>query len=123
MQESMHEIIYVIGLSLEFIGVISIVVGFVASTIMAIQKVELQAPPKQSLFISYRRHLAQSILIGLEFLVAGDIIRTVTGALTLEGVAVLAGIVAIRIVLGITLESEMRGEGWSLKKATHKHEP
>lgn len=52
------------------------------------------------------------ILLGLEFLIAADIIRTVSQP-TLEEVAVLAGIVAIRTVISYFLERELahRPEG------------
>lgn len=59
------------------------------------------------LFRDYRQNLARSILLGLEFLVAGDIIRTVAGDLTLMGVATLGGVVLIRIALGLALQSEL----------------
>ena len=48
-------------------------------------------------------------MLGLEFLVAGDIIRTVVVAPTLENVAVLAIIVLIRTVLSMALQVEIEG--------------
>ncbi|MEN6615111.1 MAG: DUF1622 domain-containing protein [Syntrophorhabdus sp.] len=58
----------------------------------------------------YRRTLGRGILLGLEFLVAADIIRSVAVAPTLSGVAVLGAIVLIRTFLSITLEVEMNGQ-------------
>jgi uncharacterized membrane protein len=57
----------------------------------------------------FRRRLGRSILLGLEFLVAADIIRTVAVTPTGESVAVLAGIVAIRTFLSFSLQVEMTG--------------
>jgi uncharacterized membrane protein len=57
----------------------------------------------------YRRGLGRALLLGLEFLVAGDIIRTVTESPTLTEVAVLAGIVLIRTFLSVALEVETEG--------------
>jgi len=49
------------------------------------------------------------ILLGLEVLVAADLIRTVAVETTLESVAVLGGIVLIRTVLSFSLETEIEG--------------
>lgn len=57
----------------------------------------------------FREQLGRSILLGLEFLVAADIIKTVAITPDLQSVAVLAGIVAIRSFLSFSLEVEMTG--------------
>jgi uncharacterized membrane protein len=57
----------------------------------------------------YRQDLGRAILLGLEFLVAGDIIRTVVVAPTLENVIVLGLIVLIRTFLSMSLELELEG--------------
>ncbi len=56
-----------------------------------------------------RQDLGRAILLGLEFLVAADIIRTVNEAPTLGGVAVLGLIVLIRTFLSFTLHVELEG--------------
>jgi len=56
-----------------------------------------------------REQLGRAILLGLEFLVAADIIHTVAVELTYETVTVLAIIVAIRTFLSFTLEVELTG--------------
>lgn len=117
MYESIKEIILIIGAVLEIIGVVSIVIGFVIASLGALRRLSNNHMGHQ-LFRRYRQDLARAILIGLEFLVAGDIIRTVGGDLTLEGVATLAGIVAIRIVLGITLESEIDNKSSASKESS-----
>jgi uncharacterized membrane protein len=67
----------------------------------------------------YRRGLGRALLLGLEFLVAGDIIRTVTESPTLTEVAVLAGIVLIRTFLSVTLEVETEGRWpWQTARET-----
>lgn len=53
--------------------------------------------------------LGRAILLGLEFLVAGDIIRTVAISPTISSVGVLAVIVLIRTVLSATLTVEIEG--------------
>lgn len=57
----------------------------------------------------FRQRFGGAIVLGLEFLVAGDIIRTVVVAPTLENVAVLAIIVVIRTVLSMALQVEIEG--------------
>lgn len=56
-----------------------------------------------------RSSLGRAILLGLEFLVAADIINTVAVQPTLKSIAVLAGIVAIRTFLSFSLETEILG--------------
>ena len=57
----------------------------------------------------FRQEFGGAIVLGLEFLVAGDIIRTVAVAPTLENVTVLAIIVVIRTVLSMALQVEIEG--------------
>ena len=67
-----------------------------------------------------RRNLGQSILLGLEVLIIGDIVRTIIVDPTLKSVGVLGLIVAIRIVLSFSLEVEIDGTWpwnlWRLQK-------
>ncbi len=56
--------------------------------------------------ILLRQELGASLLLGLEFLIAADVIRTVVQP-TLEEVAILGGIVAIRTVISYFLHREM----------------
>lgn len=57
----------------------------------------------------FRLDLGKAILLGLEFLVGADIIRSVAAEPTLEGVAVLGLIVAVRTFLSFTLTVELEG--------------
>lgn len=57
----------------------------------------------------YRRDLGRAILLGLELLVAADIINTVAAEPTFQSVGVLAGIVLIRTFLSFSLEVEISG--------------
>lgn len=56
-----------------------------------------------------RRNLGRVILLGLEVLIIGDIIRTIAVEPTIENVAVLGLIVVIRILLSFSLEVEIEG--------------
>jgi uncharacterized membrane protein len=61
-------------------------------------------------YLIFREEFGRAILLGLELLVAADIIRTVAITPTRESVTVLAGIVLIRTFLSFSLEVEMTGK-------------
>jgi len=87
---------------------IMIVGGFWALTTYLITIV--QAGQRQdSAYRQLRKRLGQSILLGLEVLIVGDIVRTIIVETTLKSVAVLGLIVLIRIVLSFALEVEIDG--------------
>jgi uncharacterized membrane protein len=96
------------GELLDAAGVIVIIVGFVLST-AGIAVTILRRKKLHDIYKSYRQNLARSILIGLEFLVAGDIIRSVAGNLNLDSVIILAIIVLVRSFLGVEFEMEIEG--------------
>jgi uncharacterized membrane protein len=58
---------------------------------------------------SFRSDLGEAILLGLQFLVAADIINTVAIEPTLNSLSILAGIVLIRTFLSFSLEVEIKG--------------
>lgn len=64
----------------------------------------------------YRHGVGRAILLGLEFLIAGDIIRTVAISPTFESVGTLAIIVAVRTFLSFSLELELQGR-WPRRPA------
>lgn len=65
----------------------------------------------------FRRGLAKAIMLGLELLVAADIIRSVALEPTFESVGVLALIVAVRTFLSWSLEVEITGK-WPWRRAS-----
>jgi uncharacterized membrane protein len=68
-------------------------------------------------FREIRQRLGQGILLGLEFLVAADIIYTVAVELTFKTVGVLAIIVVVRTFLSFSLELELTGSWpWQRKE-------
>jgi uncharacterized membrane protein len=70
---------------------------------------------------NFRSSLGRAILLGLEFLVAADIINTVAVTPTLLSVAVLAGIVIIRTFLSFSLEVEIEGRWpWDRKRGEQR---
>ncbi|MEY4328800.1 MAG: hypothetical protein RL703_619 [Pseudomonadota bacterium] len=71
-------------------------------------------------YTGIRNQIIRTLLLGLEILVAADIIRTVAVSPTLTSVAVLAAIVAIRTFLSWSLILEMEGR-WPWQKAPPKN--
>ncbi len=68
----------------------------------------------------YRIVLGKTLLVGLELLVAADIINTVAFELTLNNLALLGGLVVVRTALGWTLTVEVEGHWpWQLTKEPH----
>ncbi|MFO8113501.1 MAG: DUF1622 domain-containing protein [Desulfosalsimonadaceae bacterium] len=65
---------------------------------------------KEKIFQEYRLQLARGILLGLEFLVAADIIKTVAIELTFSSVGILAVIVIIRTFLSFAIDMEITGK-------------
>lgn len=99
--------------ALEVAGIGTIALGAVLSTVNGVYGY-LRQTEGGSLYVAYRRQLSRAILLGLEFLVAADIIRTVAIEPTFTSVGVLAAIVLIRTFLSFTLEVEVSGRWpWS----------
>jgi len=99
------ESVDVVAKVIDAVGVAVIVGGVVLATTL----VARSGAAWDQRFREYRRGVGRSILLGLEFLVAADIIRTVAVSPTFRGVGVLAIIVLIRTFLSFALELEIDG--------------
>lgn len=93
---------------IEAVGVTIIVVGAVTATLYFVWRA-VREGTLDATYREYRANLGRGILLGLEFLVAADIIGTVAVDPTLQSLAVLAGIVVIRTFLSFSLEVEIEG--------------
>jgi len=113
------EIISIAGYTIEAVGVLVVVVGSCISSVIFIRT--FRNLPEGIAYRTYRRQLGRSIILGLEFLIAGDIIRTVVVADTLENVAILGLIILIRSFLSVTLHLEVEGR-WPWQTETHDAE-
>ena len=89
-------------------GVAVIVLGALAATLYFIIVLR-RGVAFEPAYRTYRESLGRAILLGLEFLVAADIIRTVAIAPSFESVGVLGLIVLVRTFLSFTLELELEG--------------
>ncbi|WP_051427512.1 DUF1622 domain-containing protein [Arthrobacter sp. H20] len=112
-------VVEVIGTGIEIAGVFVIVAGMLVATLLA--AAALMKRKEREIYDTYRRRLGRSILLGLEFLVAGDIIRTVAVTPTFYSVGVLAIIILIRTFLSFSLELEITGQWPWQKSSFDKH--
>jgi len=109
------EIISISGYAVEAVGVLVIILGSCISSVVFIRT--FRDLPEGLAYGAYRRQLGRSIILGLEFLIAGDIIRTVVVADTLENIAILGLIILIRSFLSVTLHLEVEGRWpWQTEK-------
>ncbi len=109
---SFQTLIELVGKVIDAGGVAIVVVGVLVATVLALRTLLMRQPGS---YESYRRLLGRSVLLGLEFLVAADIIRTVAVTPTFRSVGVLAVIVVIRTFLSFSLELEITGR-WPWQK-------
>jgi uncharacterized membrane protein len=100
------EVIEGIGKAIDAIGVAVIAGGAILAVFLTIGRIRQEDGGAYEFF---RRRLGRAILLGLEFLVAADIIRTVAVTPSAESVAVLGGIVLIRTFLSFSLQLEVTG--------------
>lgn len=101
---------------IELLGILIIVFLAVYSLIHGALGL-LKKDEPEMMFRQVRQRLGRGILLGLEFLVAADIIHTVAVELTFKTVGVLAIIVLIRTFLSFTLDVELTGR-WPWQKPT-----
>ena len=92
----------------EVLGVLSMVVGFIFAFALAAVTWKRTGSGARA-FKTLRESLGGAILLGLELLVAADIVKTVTSTPSLTDAAVLGMIVLIRTILSITIEIEIDG--------------
>jgi uncharacterized membrane protein len=96
------------GEVMDVAGVAVIVIGVIAATVVYAVRVARREPAGE-LYRGYRQTIGRAILLGLEILVAADIIRTVATTPTFRSVGVLAILVAVRTVLSMSLQVELEG--------------
>jgi uncharacterized membrane protein len=107
-----------VGLAVDAAGVAVIVIA-IGIAAAAFARGLNRDVPFESSYRQLRQGIGRGILLGLELLVAGDIIRTVAIAPTFTSVGVLALIVAIRTFLSFSLEVELTGRWpWQARPAS-----
>jgi len=98
-----RHIMDIIGTGVDAIGVLIIVIGALIASIRFLKN------RSSTGYKQFREDFGRAILLALEFLVAGDIIRTVVVAPTLENVGVLGLLILIRTFLSMSMQLEIDG--------------
>ena len=105
--DTVSEYIIIIAKTIETIGVLTIFLGLLYSLLMFIVGLTRK---KLSPLEKLRQSIGQSILLGLEVLIAADIILTVSTEPTLRSVTILGLIVLVRTILSTSLQVELEGK-------------
>jgi uncharacterized membrane protein len=113
-----------VGAAIDAAGVVVIVCGALVATGVFADRLLRRRGDLPAAYRLYRQSLGRAILLGLEFLVAGDIIRTVAVSPTFTSVGVLAVIVLVRTFLSFSLEVELEGRWpWHKRRAEGSPRP
>ena len=110
-----------ISLVIEATGVLVIVLGAVVAAAVFLLRLA-RGGSRGETYHAFRTSLARAILLGLEFLVAADIIGTVAVEPTLKNLYVLGLIVLIRTFLSFSLEVEINGR-WPWQEGRRAEQP
>jgi uncharacterized membrane protein len=122
--ESVRAAIEWAALGIEILGAVVIVAGVLRvaitrGTIRFLFKLE-----EPGAYGSYKQQMGRSLLLGLEFLVAGDVVRTVALEPTLLNVSVLGLLVLVRTFLSWSLAVEIEGHWpWQSRAIEAPHNP
>lgn len=104
--ETIRNLIEFSALGIEVLAVAIIVVALVHGTLRYLFHLSRQIGDA---YDQYKVHIGKALLLGLEFLVAADIIRTVVLEPTLQHVGILGLLVVVRTFLSWALEVEIEG--------------
>jgi uncharacterized membrane protein len=114
-----REFVELAGTAAEIAGVVLIIGGLVIASARYLLPAASGGVPR---YQRYRQDLGRAILLGLEVLVAADIVRTVAFTPTMDSVIVLAMIVAIRTFLSWSLALELEGR-WPWQRSAEAPAP
>ena len=116
--EIFRQLMEIIGTAVDGVGVFIVAAGALVATARLLVH---RAHNAGNYYSSYRQDIGRAILLGLEFLIPGDIIRTVVVAPTIQNVLVLGLIVLIRTFLSLSLQLEIEGRlPWRLARTTRE---
>jgi uncharacterized membrane protein len=106
MRAQLIEWMELLSSGIEFAGVLIVALGAVISTVRFVGR---RREDVAASLRTYRHELGQGILLGLELLVAADIVATVIASPTLAQLSALGLIVLIRTFLSLALQVELEG--------------
>lgn len=103
-----------VAVGIESIAIGIIVLGALATTLIFLWRV-IQEGALEDCYRKFRSDFGKAVLLGLEFLIASDIVGTVAVGPTFQDLGVLALLVVIRTFLSFALELEISGR-WPWQK-------
>ncbi len=109
-----------VAVGIESIAIGIIVLGAIITTIFFIYRI-IRKGSLEDCYRRFRSDFGKAILLGLEFLIASDIVGTVAVGPTFQDLGVLALLVIIRTFLSFSLEVEITGR-WPWQKSTNDNE-
>ena len=104
----MEDLFTGVAVGFEVIGAIAMVVGFIIAIVLGVRSLA-RGEGGGAAFQVLRTTLGSGILLGLEVLVAADLIRTITSKPSIEDALILGLIVLIRTVLSMSIQIEIEG--------------
>ena len=104
--EKVNAVIEVVARGMELVGVGVVAMAFIHAMLRALRHF---GQKREDAYERLKKYIGKSLMLGLEFLVAADIIRTVTIKPTLEGLLSLGMLIGLRIVLGWSIAVEIEG--------------
>jgi len=107
-EETYTHLMLTIAQAFEIVAAVVLIAGLLWSALISV-RILVRTKSGERSYSLMRQAFGGSILLGLEILVAGDLIRTVAVAPTLDNVIVLGIIVLIRTFLSFSLEIEIEG--------------
>ncbi len=114
--ETVNRGIELVARALEVTGVAIVALAFVHALVRSLRHFGQR---REDAYERLKVYIGKALLLGLEFLVAADIIRTVTIAPTREGILALGLLIVVRIVLGWSIAVEIEG-CWPWQMARNK---
>ena len=105
-----------VAVGIEAIAIGIIVAGAITTTIIFVVRV-IKEGALEDCYRRFRSDFGKAILLGLEFLIASDIVGTVAVGPTYSDLGILALLVVIRTFLSFSLELEITGR-WPWQPAT-----
>ncbi|MCL4501939.1 MAG: DUF1622 domain-containing protein [Deltaproteobacteria bacterium] len=112
--EGFDQAIRWVGVGIEALAVAIIVFGAIVTTVQFLLRLSKEGA-FEDCYLRFRSDFGKAILLGLEFLIASDIVGTVAVGPTFRDLWVLALLVAIRTFLSFSLELEITGR-WPWQK-------
>jgi uncharacterized membrane protein len=103
-EPTVSNVIHLVGVCIEIFGVFIIVAGIVWSSFLLAHRGQIERHYDQ-----YKIRIGRSLLLGLEVLVAADIVKTIAIQLNFTSLGLLAGLVVVRTFLSWTLVLEIEG--------------